>query len=122
MRNFAQHYWPAIETADTLASLQFLMSASAAAWQSNANALLEIEQPTSLFVPIDLHRITVAANALTLQTESVEALQEFKTTNFMPSAEYGRTTGGVMSFATKSGTDNYHGTLFNIFPWAQFSI
>lgn len=49
------------------------------------------------------------------EAPSVEAMQEFKTTNATPSAEYGRTTGGVMSFATKSGTDQYHGTVFNIF-------
>jgi hypothetical protein len=49
------------------------------------------------------------------EAPSVEALQEFKTTDFTPSAEFGRTTGGVMSFATKAGTDSYHGTLFDIF-------
>jgi hypothetical protein len=49
------------------------------------------------------------------EAPSVEALQEFKTTGFTPSAEYGRTTGGIMSFATKSGSDNFHGTVFDIF-------
>jgi hypothetical protein len=49
------------------------------------------------------------------EAPSVEALQEFKTTNATPSAEFGRTTGGVMSFATKSGGSHYHGTVFDIF-------
>ena len=49
------------------------------------------------------------------EAPSVEALQEFKTTGSSPSAEFGRTTGGVMSFATKAGTDHYHGTVFDIF-------
>lgn len=49
------------------------------------------------------------------ESPSVEALQEFKTTNATPSAEFGRTTGGVMSFATKSGTSRFHGTVFDIF-------
>lgn len=46
---------------------------------------------------------------------SVEALQEFKVTTSTIPAEFGRTTGGVESFTTKSGTNNYHGTLYEIF-------
>jgi carboxypeptidase family protein len=46
---------------------------------------------------------------------SVEALQEFRVTTSTVPAEFGRTTGGVESFTTKSGTNNYHGTLYDIF-------
>src|SRR5262249_60744564 len=46
---------------------------------------------------------------------SVEALQEFKVTTSTVSAEFGRTTGGVESFTTKSGTNTFHGTAFDIF-------
>lgn len=46
---------------------------------------------------------------------SVEALQEFKVTTSTVPAEFGRTSGGVESFGTKSGTNNYHGTAFDIF-------
>ena len=46
---------------------------------------------------------------------SVEALQEFKVTTSTVSAEFGRTTGGVESFTTKSGTNKYHGTAYDIF-------
>src|SRR5215472_2473515 len=46
---------------------------------------------------------------------SVEALQEFKVTTSTVPAEFGRTTGGVESFTTKSGTNVYHGTLYDIF-------
>ena len=49
------------------------------------------------------------------ESPSVEAIQEFKLTTSNPSAEYGRTTGGVESFATKSGTNKYHGAVFDIF-------
>ncbi len=45
---------------------------------------------------------------------SVEALQEFKITTSTVPAEFGRTTGGVESFTTKSGTNNYHGSLYDI--------
>ncbi len=48
------------------------------------------------------------------EAPSVEALQEFKVTTATPSAEYGRTGGGIESFATKQGGNTYHGTAFTI--------
>ena len=47
-----------------------------------------------------------------LTSPNLDALQEFKmqTNNF--SAEYGRMAGGVMNMVLKSGTNRYHGTLF----------
>jgi hypothetical protein len=58
---------------------------------------------------------------------SVEALTEFKVTTASPSAEYGHTSGGVESFSTKSGTNKYHGSVFDLFqnnaanaaPWVN---
>jgi hypothetical protein len=49
------------------------------------------------------------------EAPSVEALQEFKVTTSLPEAEYGRTTGGIENFATKSGTNTYHGTGFELY-------
>ena len=46
---------------------------------------------------------------------SVEALSEFKVVTSTIPAEFGRTSGGVESFATKSGTNKFHGTAFNFF-------
>ncbi len=46
---------------------------------------------------------------------SVEAIAEFKVTTSTPAAEFGRTTGGIENFVTKSGTNAYHGTAFDIF-------
>jgi outer membrane receptor protein involved in Fe transport len=46
---------------------------------------------------------------------SVEAISEFKVTTSTPSAQYGRTSGGVENFTTKSGTNKYHGTVFDLF-------
>src|SRR6266851_3274609 len=45
---------------------------------------------------------------------SVEALNEFKVTTSTIPAEFGRTTGGVESFNTKSGANAFHGTAFDI--------
>ncbi|MBZ5616485.1 MAG: carboxypeptidase regulatory-like domain-containing protein [Acidobacteriia bacterium] len=57
---------------------------------------------------------------------SVEALTEFKVTSSTPSSEFGHTSGGVESFTTKSGTNSFHGSLFELYhneamnarPWA----
>jgi hypothetical protein len=45
---------------------------------------------------------------------SVEALNEFKVTTSTIPAEFGRTSGGVESFTTKSGVNAFHGTAFDI--------
>ena len=46
---------------------------------------------------------------------SVDAMQEFRiqTSSFAP--EFGRTPGGQISIATRSGTNNFHGTAFEYF-------
>lgn len=46
---------------------------------------------------------------------SVDALSEFKVLTSTIPAEFGQTTGGIESFNTKSGTNNYHGNLYEIF-------
>jgi hypothetical protein len=51
---------------------------------------------------------------------SIEALQEFKVTTSVPEAEFGRTTGGFESFATKSGGNAYHGTAYTFVKNAAF--
>jgi Carboxypeptidase regulatory-like domain len=48
------------------------------------------------------------------EAPSVEALQEFKLTTAMPEAEFGRTTGGIENFVTRSGGNNYHGDAYEI--------
>lgn len=45
----------------------------------------------------------------------VEAVQEFKVELNSPSAEFGRFNGGVVNLTTKSGTNNFHGSLFEFF-------
>jgi hypothetical protein len=43
---------------------------------------------------------------------SVDALQEFRIQSSTYSAEFGRTPGGQLSFVTRSGGNDWHGTLF----------
>ncbi len=45
-------------------------------------------------------------------TPPARAVQEFKVMSGAISAEYGRTGGGVVSYATRSGGNRYHGSLF----------
>ena len=43
---------------------------------------------------------------------SVDAIQEFNVITQNPSAEFGQFLGGVVNVSLKSGTNAYHGTLF----------
>jgi hypothetical protein len=44
---------------------------------------------------------------------SVDALQEFRVESSTYSAQYGRTPGGQFSFVTRSGSDDFHGTVYD---------
>jgi hypothetical protein len=57
----------------------------------------------------------LSASGGTNSLVSVDAMQEFRiqTSSFAP--EFGRTPGGQISIATRSGTNVYHGTLFEYF-------
>lgn len=46
---------------------------------------------------------------------SISSIQEFKFDNSTFSAEYGRNSGGVVQIATRSGTKEFHGELFEFF-------
>jgi len=46
---------------------------------------------------------------------SVDALQEFRIQTSTYAPEFGRTPGGQISVATRSGTNQFHGTLFDYF-------
>ena len=47
-----------------------------------------------------------------LQQFSADAIQEYRVSTGRYSAEFGRSTGGVVSVITKSGTNDLHGTAF----------
>ncbi|HKR12335.1 MAG TPA: TonB-dependent receptor, partial [Pyrinomonadaceae bacterium] len=57
----------------------------------------------------------LSASGGTNSLASVDAIQEFRvqTSSFAP--EFGRTPGGQISIATRSGTNAFHGTLFEYF-------
>ena len=59
---------------------------------------------------------TVAHNIPTVPAvsaiPSVDAIQEFRIQTNAYSAEYGRSGGGLVTLVTKSGTNDYHGSVF----------
>ena len=56
---------------------------------------------------------TSTALGTTQSLISVDALQEFRVQSSTYSAEYGRSPGGQFSLATRSGTNDLHGSAFN---------
>ena len=44
-----------------------------------------------------------------------DAVQEFKVETGNFAAEFGRTAGGIISFTTRSGTNDYHGSVYDYF-------
>ena len=56
-----------------------------------------------------------AASGSTSNLVSVDALQEFKILTSSYAPEFGRTPGGQVQIVTRSGTNSFHGTLFEYF-------
>lgn len=52
------------------------------------------------------------SNQTLLNTPSIDAIAEFKVLRTGYSAEFGRAAGGVVSVVTKSGTNDFHGDVF----------
>src|ERR1017187_559938 len=51
---------------------------------------------------------------------SIEAIQEFKVLTGVYSAEYGRVSGGQVVIVSKSGTNKFHGNLFEFYRNQRF--
>jgi outer membrane receptor protein involved in Fe transport len=57
-----------------------------------------------------------------LQNFNLEAVQEFKIQTMQYKAEYGRSSGGVLTVVTKTGTNDFHGSAYGFFRdqnWAS---
>jgi carboxypeptidase family protein len=58
--------------------------------------------------------IGAGAGSIT-NTLSIDAIGEFRTLSSVPSAQYGRASGGILTISTKSGTNTFHGGAFEFF-------
>ncbi|MCC6343175.1 MAG: TonB-dependent receptor [Bryobacterales bacterium] len=57
----------------------------------------------------------VRGNRTVIHVPTMESVQEFKVVTNNYDAQYGRTGGGVVTIVTKSGGNDFHGTLFEYF-------
>ncbi|HMJ60768.1 MAG TPA: carboxypeptidase-like regulatory domain-containing protein, partial [Bryobacteraceae bacterium] len=65
--------------------------------------------------------ITVCCQGQPAIIPSVDVTQEFKVQTNVSSAEFGRTSGGILNIITKSGTNDLHGSGYEFFGNDQLS-
>jgi hypothetical protein len=66
----------------------------------------------NLFLVDGANNNDVGSNRTILVYPSIEAIQEFKMLSNSYGAEYGQSSGAVISIVTKSGTNQWHGSVF----------
>src|ERR1700756_3257431 len=62
-----------------------------------------------------MHRIYTPINGLNLPLPFPDALQEFKLETSSLTAQYGQHSAGAVNAVTKSGTNEFHGDVFEFF-------
>ena len=67
------------------------------------------------FIAVDGADDISTASGVQKATPSQEAVQEFRVINSSYSAEYGRAVGGIVNVISKSGTNDFHGSLYEYF-------
>ena len=59
--------------------------------------------------------VTVCCQGQPALTPSVEVVDQFKVITSVPSAQFGRSSGGILNIVTKSGTNSLHGSVYEYF-------
>src|SRR5262249_17362445 len=94
-----------------------LVNVAAEARGSGQSLLLGGGQASSWDATLDGHSVGTNRSSDTaeaaLNTPSVEALTEFTVDTNGFKAEYGQAGGGIMTFASKSGTNQFHGSAYD---------
>lgn len=81
----------------------------------NANYSASGGLPGSNEVLLDGVPITVCCQGQPALTPSVAIVQQLRVTNSIPSAQYGRTSGGTLNYSTFSGENTVHGLIYESF-------
>jgi Carboxypeptidase regulatory-like domain/TonB dependent receptor len=94
-------------------------SASMNSYQGNAGIGIRLNGSVSNTFQIRVEGQQANNNRLMIRQDqlmpSVEALEEVSVQTSNYSAEYGQVAGGMFNFTTKSGTNRFHGSLFEYF-------
>ncbi|MGA8273579.1 MAG: TonB-dependent receptor, partial [Candidatus Sulfotelmatobacter sp.] len=107
----------------SISSLEFLVpgavgpgtSAGGSAFQMTKIAGGQTEGTDYLVDGITTNRQENGSGSFDIIAPSVESIQEFHVDISGMSAEYGRTTGGLANYKTRSGTNDYHGAVFDYY-------
>jgi hypothetical protein len=107
----------------SISSLEFLVpgavgpgtSAGGSAFQMTKIAGGQTEGTDYLVDGITTNRQENGSGSFDIIAPSVESIQEFHVDISGMSAEFGRTTGGLANYKTRSGTNDYHGTAFDYY-------
>lgn len=56
--------------------------------------------------------VTVCCQGQPALTPSVEIVDQFKVITSVPSAQFGRSSGGILNIVSKTGTNQIHGSVY----------
>jgi hypothetical protein len=107
----------------SLSTLEFLVPGTVGPGTSSGGSGFQMtkinggqEEGTDYLVDgITTNRMENGSGSFDIVAPSIEAVNEFHITLSGLPAELGRTTGGLANFNTKSGTNSYHGAVFDIY-------
>jgi hypothetical protein len=107
----------------SISSLEFLVpgtigpgtSSGGSGFQMTKIAGGQTEGTDYLVDGITTNRMENGSGSFDVVAPSVESIQEFHVDISGMSAEFGRTTGGLANYKTRSGTNEYHGAAFDYY-------
>jgi hypothetical protein len=107
----------------SISSLEFLVpgtvgpgtSAGGSSFQMTKIAGGQTEGTDYLVDGITTNRQENGSGSFDVVAPSVESIQEFHVDISGMSAEFGRTTGGLANYKTRSGSNDYHGAVFDFY-------
>jgi Carboxypeptidase regulatory-like domain len=107
----------------SLTSMEFLVPGTVGPGTSPGGSAFQMtkinggqEEGTDYLVDgITTNRQENGSGSVDILTPSVDAVTEFQVSLSGLPADLGRTTGGIANFNTKSGTNDYHGTVYDFY-------